>query len=513
MAEKLMVLVDRSTEIEKFNSVLEHISLQSSVVSSNLFEWYGSPGIGKSKLVSILIQECDKKNIPWASINFKNGRENKKDYLLDPITLIEDMLVDLRKKNSIDNQTIEEQVKKYRDTTFPPKEEGIVPAYYRMDQDTRLYHRPAWLEELRNVVIAFIRLINHLGGESSSGNTHPVVLFFDETEYAEIELVDWIEEWIVNPATQIKHCVVVWTARRPWRWKRPEIRRRLTSEGLALFSPDVVKQQMIASESIKSDLAELLFEKVHVITGGHPFANNVVISQLDVLVEQGQVVTPETFPEFESGLLKEIFHKFIDNYAFRELNRPGLKIACKLMALVRLFDTTMLQKILLGCEGKLFGSWDQDNFGDLLTQLKKTQLLVWEKGYALDPSLRHIIQKYYMVSERETYIQANRVALQVFGDWLTRPVDNRGLFVLEELYHCAALQQVGEPVDLASVLEKRLQEYPDWIKDPQALNNALERLEGEINNDRELELYTLSNSKLVQQIQIFKDTQLPKLVS
>jgi hypothetical protein len=87
-------------------------------------------------------------------------------------------------------------------------------------------------------------------------------------------------------------------------------------------------------------------------------------------------------------------------------------------------------------------------------------------------------------------------------------VDNRGLFVVEELYHSAALLQVGELLNLKTILDKRLKEYPDWIKDEQALDNALERLEGEIGNDKELEQYTLSNAALVKQVQAFRETRL-----
>jgi hypothetical protein len=167
-----------------------------------------------------------------------------------------------------------------------------------------------------------------------------------------------------------------------------------------------------------------------------------------------------------------------------------------------------LRAVLKTCACEPFKSWEQEDFGHLLLQLKKTQLLVWNKGYALDAGLRHIIQKYFMALERNTFVEANRAALSVYEDWLGRPVDNRSLFVLEELYHSAALLSVGERMDLKAILEKRLKEYPDWIKDEQALDNALERLEGEIGNDKELEQYTLSNTELVKQVQAFREARL-----
>jgi hypothetical protein len=73
------------------------------------------------------------------------------------------------------------------------------------------------------------------------------------------------------------------------------------------------------------------------------------------------------------------------------------------------------------------------------------------------------------------------------------------------LYHSAALLQIGEQVNLKAILNKRLKEYPDWIKDDQALDNALERLENEIGNDKELGQYAPSIAKLVKQVQVFRD--------
>ncbi len=497
-------LVDRKKQLDKFTDILDRISRQGPV-SSNLFEWYGSPGIGKSMLVSMLARQADTRHASWVLINFKKSLDKKKAYLHDPVILIEEMISDFGKKTKWDTAELDESIKKYR--TFSLPEEGVVLAYSTMDQETKLYKRPDWLYELRCVIIAFVKLINTIPEQVKTGNTRALILFFDETEYADIELVDWIEEWVINPLSQIKHCVVVWTARRPWRWKRPEIRRRLTSEQLDVFEPEMVREQ-IQSGSVTPDLATELFKNVYTLTGGHPFASHIVINELDILAKQGAKVTPGTFLDFESKILAEVFSKFIDGYAFHELESSDLKVACRFIALVRLFDSTMLRGILQTCAGEPFKSWNQEDFGHLLLQLKKTQLLVWEKGYALDSGLRHIIQKYFMVLERSTFIEANRAALRVYEDWLGRPVDNRGLFVVEELYHSAALSLVGEQMDLQAILEKRLKEYPDWIRDEQAMDNALEHLEGEIGNDKALEQYTLSNAELVKQVHAFREARL-----
>jgi len=497
-------LVDRREQLEKFSDVLDRIGRQGSI-SSNLFEWYGSPGIGKTMLVTMLTGRAEEKRAAWVVINFKKlALDGKiKTILSDPVTLIEGMVSDLKERITLNTGEFDTAIHGYRNLALPS--DGVVAVYSAMDQETRLYRRPDWLTELRNVIIAFIKLVNTLPGQEKADGIRPVVLFFDETEHADIELVDWIEEWIINPLIQIKHCVIVWTARRPWRWKRPEIRRRLTSEVLEVFKPEMVQEQL---QSEKPDLVSALFKNVYALTGGHPYASHVVITKLDTLSKQGEGVTPETFKGLEPELLKDVFDIFINWYAFGELDSNNLKIACKFIALVRLFDSTMLRKILQACAGEPFASWNQDDFGDLLLKLKKTQLLVWEKGYAIDPGLRHVIQKYFMTLDRDVFIKANQAALDVYEDWLGRPVDNRSLFVLEELYHNAALVQVDIQADLHALLEKRLEEYPNWIRDEQALENALERLEGEINNDKELEQFTISNADLVKQVQTFRDARL-----
>jgi hypothetical protein len=497
--------VDREEQISKFTDVLDRIKRQAPV-PSNLFEWYGSPGIGKSVLVRLLANKADEKKSAWSVVNFREQKKKINMYLQDPIVLIEEIASDLRKHPGFNAKEFDKALKSYRSVVLPDK--GVVLTYAGMDQETRLYKRPKWLNDLRNVVIEFIKLINT--SPTKSDNVYPVTLFFDETEYADIELVDWIEEWVINPLIQVKHCVVVWTARRPWRWKRPEIRRRLTSEQLTVFALEMVREQ-IESGSTKPDLVKDLFKNVYSLTGGHPFASSIVINQLDSLARHGESLTPETFADFESQILTEVFDKFINKYAFRDLGSSDLKIACQFVALVRLFDTTMLKEVLRACTGDSFKGKKQEDFGELLLQLKKTQLLVWEKGYALDPGLRHIIQKYFMASEKKTFIVANKAALRVYQDWLDRPVDNRGLFVVEELYHNAALLHVGAKKDsevaakeLSSILDKRLQDYPNRFTDEVALENALDYLEGELQNDKELGQYIPSVAELATQVQKFR---------
>jgi hypothetical protein len=84
--------------------------------------------------------------------------------------------------------------------------------------------------------------------------------------------------------------------------------------------------------------------------------------------------------------------------------------------------------------------------------------------------------------------KANEAALKVYQDWLSKQVDNRKLFIIEELYHYVSLAQVSKrEKDILAILKERLDEYPAPMKqDPDSWRITLEQIEGEIEHDDEL---------------------------
>lgn len=485
-------LVNRDDQIYQFKEALSRIRRRQPV-RANLLEWYGGPGIGKTTLVKALLSECSEDQVASVLVDFSRPKTSSDECLDDPARLVEDIAAGLGLETA---RTLRERIAAYR-ASEPPQ--PVVRAFFRLDRDQREKRRlsPAWLNAWRDVAEEFAELVAELAeaGDQDQG-VQPVVIFFDETELADPELVDWIEEWIIRRVVPMKHTVVVWTARRPWRWKRPEIRRRLQSEQLKPFDEEDVRRQFSDSA-----LAEQFFRKVHGVTGGHPFANTVVISQLDGWKAEGRPLTEETFDRRQGDILGEIFNQLIEDYAFRGLS-AHLKTACKLLAMTRMFDRKMLREVLVAYDSQEFGLWEHRRFDGMMQDLKETQLLIWDKGYAIDDDLRYIIQRYMLSCEPSTYVAMNETALRVYREWLERPVDNRGLFIVEELYHCACLGHAGDKVDLEEVLAGRLEEYPNWIQDPQALHNALNRLEGELRHDSELAKLT-DVSALARQVQDF----------
>jgi hypothetical protein len=279
--------------------------------------------------------------------------------------------------------------------------------------------------------------------------------------------------------------VIVWTARGPWNWRFPEIRQRVHSAALDVFQPEESKDQL-KKGSAQPDLAVALFGRVHKITHGHPAANAVALTQID---EWSTAATPpdDLSAEHKAVLLHEIFNRFILNYAFGHL-RPDEKEAVQLLSMVRWFDTVMLRAVLQAAGNPKFQNWSQSDFGYLLQRLKQTQLLVWKKALALDPTLRRIIHDYYLTAEPSLYVRVNQTALEVYEQWLERPVVNPNLYVSEELFHLSSLRLAGQDVDVSpeTYFQRRLENYREWIPDPEKRGHTLDLLKGELERDEEL---------------------------
>lgn len=495
-------LVDREDQIDKFKDVLSRIS-RKRPISKTLFEWWGGPGIGKSQLIKLLIKECkdfSRKNCSWALIRFTP--DNTAQYMRDPVTLIEEIASALTEDLTFDIFSLKREVQTYRESPHPAE---LIKSYYTLSRKERLYANLEWMERLKRVVVEFETLIRRLSQTGEGDFIRPVVIFFDETEKAAVRLVDWIEDWLIGLLQQLDHCVIIWTARRSWRlkWRDPALRLAFDSEPLGVFPQDHAKAQ-IQCRSSNASLVDQLFSNIYSVTNGHPSATAVATLQINSF-DWKQGITPETVADFQSALLKKIYDQFIRNYVFEDFAWDE-RTALELLAMVRMFDTVMMREILQTAGGEEFKGWKNEDFGELLRRLKRSRLLSWKNGYTLDSDLRHLIKEYFLCCEQETFRVVNQAGLKEYRARLGRSVDNWNLFIVEELYHHASLIRLGETeIPLQQILQNRLEQYPYRITDDLALRQALERLQGEIEHDLELNLLTngISNSVLVERVQTF----------
>lgn len=505
-------LVDREEQLEEFQDRLQRIRQHRSL-SPTFLEWYGGPGIGKTQLIRLLAKVCQERRYAHAVVNFKSLWPVQ-PYLDDPTRLIEMMAEQLIGAEALGQDILNRRLNALRQSEQP---DNMVAAYARLSRHDLLYRRPEWLDRMRDVAASFIGLVRSLGlaekiendnpsprHEEEERFTKPVALFFDETDYAPANLIYWLEEWIISPLLASRHCVIVWTARTPWRWRKPDVQRLVNSRPLQTFTPDQSKEQLKSGDGF--DLPAELFRQVFALTHGHPAANRVAQEEME---KWPDLPAPTLLSkQEEKKLLQAIFERVIKRYAFKHLSTEEAD-ALQRMALVRWFDAVMLQALLPFPEDDEFKGWSALDFGELLQRLKRTQLLAWRKGLTLDPALRPLIHDYYRFCVPILYIKANQVALEVYGQWLDRAIDNRNLYLIEELYHGTLLEQGGEtilvdsePVTVAAHLQRRLEQYRQWIPDAENRRHVLHLLQGEIEVDEDLVRLGV-NESLSAQVQHF----------
>ncbi len=450
--------VNRQEQVKEFRSALDRIRVYGSIFQT-LHEWYGGPGIGKSTLIRLLVSECHDARIPYAAVDFNSTRHPRAaEYSADLASLMEDLLENLGNEADQVRQTITE----YRQIAFESEEEKRLG--------------------LNTMSRAFVRLIGELTEDQ------PVALLFDETERADQSVADWLEERIIGPLVQNGRCLIVWTGRRPQRWKRFEIRRRLRSQELGTW--DRQSTADLFERNSQYPLSDLTMP-VHRITQGHPFADTIVLRYLDTMAKSGETPKPEQFDRIEPDLRDGLVQEFVEKFAFNGLDEEIVN-ACRVLALVRQFDVIMLREILKETVYS-FESYEREEFGKVLSRLRATQLVLWDdkrKGYALDPTLRHILGEHIRRHQPNLYAQVSRVALRVYRDWIERAGDNRGVYIVEEIYQQACLNLVPdvlspeERIELRKLLEQRLREYHQ--RDPDLRASAIDRLYHELEDDPDL---------------------------
>lgn len=484
LSPKFDQLIDRKKQISQFMSLIDKLSRRKPI-SNPILQWHGGPGIGKSSLIKLLVAECKNHSILFSLIDF-SALGKIEAFYDDPTLLIEKIVFDGWKVSIDDGKPLADSIKNFR-TTMKPQEQSFVVSYDKYPQQ-KISIIPKWLEELEGVRVEFEKLAEKISGArdplNEKNHIQPVVILFDETEIISREFVYWIEDYVFRPMALLTVSLIVWTGRKPWQWRRPEVRQRVYSEKLEVFNDGDVEIQLknqLVPEDESDSLAKQLFKNVFNLTGGHPYANGVIINEINSWTDKEMFVTPDSLAQKQPDLFELIFKDFIENYAFKNLPSEQ-KIACELLGLVRRFDVKMLQEIA-NAVGALRNK-DREGFRDLLNDLKKAQFMDWNQGFVLDQPLRHLISEYYFWRQKNDYVVIHQTALKVNRDWLNTPVDNRALFVTEVIYHNLCLRRAGQSINLKDVVLESLKVFPSENND--ALKDTLARFAGELRRDKEV---------------------------
>lgn len=490
-------LIDREVEVNEFLHLIRTIR-NNMPVSHNLIEWHGEPGIGKSTLLSLFVETCEDHKVAHAYFNLKDI-DQQNQYLNDPSLLLEQIVRKIAPENQDQFKSFFTETDNFHAETDI---NDVVSRYYRLSYDERLYQSPAWLQKLRISAKEFVNCLDTLATDQVK-IWRPVVLFFDEADHCDTRLLDWIEEFIIVPFTAKKYFVVVWADRRPWRWKKPELQSRRLSQKLLGFDKANTKKQ-IQENTADVTLAEELFNRVFNITKGHPFAVSVAVDEINARNSSN------------SNLVTAIFNRVVLNYAFEGLEDKH-KVALQHLALVRLFDTSMIKEVLQRCASEFFSEEiKHEEFNLLLQRLTTTQLITWNNNYySIVPDLRHLIREYYLFepSSTDKFIAVNKTALDVYKHRIERSFADIPGAIIEEIYHCASIGQVpaqaGENCSVLNIVEGHLKKFSEWFLEQDARLNALEGFRNRIVHD--LELSALINSDTLSKMIELIDKELSEI--
>ncbi len=472
------IFVGREEQIQAFEDALRMIGSGKSDKAARLFEWHGVPGIGKSTLINEITNSCVDRSIPCVEIDINSASPTTDNYTNNPL-LVVDQIASSLKHHGIDTRSYDE----YRSITsdIPLPDKGVCREYASLTEKARTVtsNSPAWLQVIDLSLAKFDTVISHMPKNRlprlvvciDAGNSTPELLF------------DWIEELLVKRLVQNKHDMVIWTARNPRKWKRPEIRWDRRSEELHPFDEAEVRRYISHTIPGTNLLSERLSHDIYMLTGGHPHAVAVVSDELKKTSDMSQ----DTVREHTSDLLRAIYERVFEEAIVPQLSIDQ-RVALEVGSMIRLIDTTTLQNTLPTIRNGL-EKWKRKEYDRLLFDLRKTYLLRWEKsGWILESSVRHLIRSYHFACNPEMFTKVNEAGLAVYQRWLSSMVDNRDIFIFEELYHLASLRQLtGNDPHIVEVFSKRLAQYPEDTREHlESWNSTKKRLLRLLVNDGEL---------------------------
>lgn len=411
-------IIPRNDLLGPFADTLSRIRRRGPIIS-NMMEWWGEPGIGKSELTRQAVDLASEQGSSVALIDY--AKYNVDSWLQDPVLALEEVATQMGLGT---NGGLELLVDEYRSTGLP--EEGVVSAYNHMDKETWLYRKPEWLNNLMQVFGQFISDVHELGQESSlkkHRNVIPAVLLFDNLDYAPVELLDFIELFLINPMSRVKHGVVGWVVERPWRVNIPSFKRGLTTSRIPPLDSDSIGVFL----DIEGEDLQLVME----LSGGIPGVAKLATERL---VDTEDMEEPDRIQYLTKVVFDEVVMKeFSDNLPNNEA-----RIVAKLLGVQRLVSTPIIERIAKAIRPDLFEDWETEDFQQINLSITHSRMASG-MGSALRESLRLMINNYYVWNESETLVQLNRVALEYYREVLEKNPDRPDIFILEELYHLSWL--------------------------------------------------------------------------
>lgn len=472
---------------------------QKEPLSEPLIEAYGVVGIGKSWLLERIRDR------------FRYGQEDSlrlNGQRLDKPTLT--ALVDFEEFSPSDLATRAQEAR-FAEILFAllkplvdeivrqTEEQGEVvtpPLYFATE------HPPS-LKKIDEVAIAFKDFIYGL-----SERKVPILLF-DTTEQLfralperDSVLLDWLEDNVFYPLVRTYRVILVFSGRRRLRWKKFEVKRRVTPHHLEPFNKDDAERQLI---KLAGEKGETVARAIYEYSFGHPYTNKVIFDELWRLSKTQGVALDQGLLARNEGKIAEIIDRRIIEEKFLEDLAPILKSLLRLITIVRKFNANPLRYFASRFIAPQYEQEAGAFYLGAIRDMVDSTLVEWSLahgGYVLDPVVRKIMSKHLWVTDAEGFKERHRAAIQLYDRWIESYPENSGTYLIEELFHLLNLRRAEKTPD-ESIREELLTIFREATigeksRLPQNMDMALS-LSEELAQDDELEETISSVSKVAFQ--------------
>lgn len=175
-----------------------------------LVELLGKRNLSRTGLVDELVQEASVQSMVTSRVDLR-------DYLYSDKTseFPTWLSVALLRQLPADTADFFSALAIYNCSQAPEK--GVVSAYNRLDQETRLYKRPDWLTAYRQVAIEQIKCVNQLA--------RPVLQVLENIDTLSNIQRDHLEEWFVSPMMFVPgNLLLITNSKHYSKWDRLQVR-------------------------------------------------------------------------------------------------------------------------------------------------------------------------------------------------------------------------------------------------------------------------------------------------
>jgi len=457
--------VGRRDELNLFADGLD--ALQAGRAYPRFLHFYGTAGIGKTRLLMEYKGLCRQRGVAAAYVSFEEDRmrhEVEEPYA-EALFIVATQLADL----------------------------GLEPMRQLMTERDVLNQRRLASQDLQEIQSARQMLKDFpnkwLAALSAIAERQPVVLFVDGLEDATDIVRGELESHLLVRLAAAPLAMVVSASRAalPATWSQG-LQDRFDKINLSPLSEREV-DQLLGQETVPH-LATVrggpLGKYVYEIGHGHPVVSRLVAEFLCGVVagEKDPSAVTDLTDEQLGRLLEYLNRRYLDRYALRDLDSdPWAERVYKTVVPMRYFDLPLLERFLLTCRVERRGA--DETVERAVDRLEERGLVHWNPpgNYQLDPIPRDLLvrqMKHAEVRALRTVTEA-LVDLYRFRVFVEGEVADRPLATVEYLYHLCVHEELQD-VSRARIETDLLEELNRCLERnrlPQAINSLWRYLKGD----------------------------------